>query len=69
MEQFVSCVNMVPAIEIFGGTGGQGLLGFPSQQLVPEGRRNGPINHSLLNSYNPLAISALPVFPLSLSEQ
>lgn len=63
VEQFVSCVNMVPAIEIFRGTGGQGLLRFPSQQLVPEGRRNGPINHNLLNSHNPLAVLALPVPP------
>ncbi len=43
MKQFGSCVNIVPQIQIFRGTGGQGLLGFPSQQLKSEGSGNSQI--------------------------
>lgn len=43
MKQFGSCVNVVPQIQIFRGTGGQGLLGFPSQQLKSEGSGNRQI--------------------------
>lgn len=43
MKQFGSCVNIVPEIQIFRGTGGQGLLGFPSQQLKSEGSGNSQI--------------------------
>lgn len=43
MKQFGSCVNIVPQIQIFRGTWGQGLLGFPSQQLKSEGSGNSQI--------------------------